>query len=104
MELEIFKSSYRYYNLRTKNGSPTEEMIRYLKKTVIVGPTIITAGILQQIMRKKKILKETLSRSSKKGSLLLKKMNLKSKRLIRARKQNLQLHHQKMIEPYSLKG
>lgn len=32
MELEIFKSSYGYYNLRTKNGSPTEEMIRYLKE------------------------------------------------------------------------
>lgn len=32
MELEIFKSSYGYYNLRTKDGSPTEEMIRYLKE------------------------------------------------------------------------
>ena len=32
MKLEIFKSSYGYYNLRTKNGSPTEEMIRYLKE------------------------------------------------------------------------
>lgn len=32
MKLEIFKSSYGYYNLRTKDGSPTEEMIRYLKE------------------------------------------------------------------------
>ena len=32
MELEVFKSSYGYYNLRTINGNPTEEMKKYLKQ------------------------------------------------------------------------
>ncbi|WP_296855246.1 YodL domain-containing protein [Treponema sp.] len=32
MELEIFKSSYGYYNLRTNGGRPTEEMVSYLKE------------------------------------------------------------------------
>ncbi len=32
MKLEIFKSSYGYYNLRTINGRPTEEMVNYLKE------------------------------------------------------------------------
>ncbi len=31
MKLEIFKSSYGYYNLRTVDGRPTEEMVNYLK-------------------------------------------------------------------------
>ena len=31
MKLEIFKSSYGYYNLRTIEGRPTEEMVNYLK-------------------------------------------------------------------------
>ena len=32
MKLEIFKSSYGYYNLRTIDGRPTEEMVNYLKE------------------------------------------------------------------------
>ncbi len=32
MELEAFKSSYGYWNFRTNNGKPTEEMVAYLKK------------------------------------------------------------------------
>ena len=32
MELEIFKSSYGYYNLRTNGARPTEEMVSYLKE------------------------------------------------------------------------
>ena len=32
MELEIFKSSFGYYNLRTNGGKPTEEMTNYLKQ------------------------------------------------------------------------
>ena len=32
MELEAFKSSYGYWNFRTNNGKPTEEMVAYLKQ------------------------------------------------------------------------
>lgn len=32
MKLEVFKSSYGYYNLRTIDGNPTEEMRTYLKQ------------------------------------------------------------------------
>ena len=32
MKLEVFKSSYGYYNLRTIDGKPTEEMSNYLKQ------------------------------------------------------------------------
>ena len=32
MTLEVFKSSYGYYNLRTIDGNPTEEMRTYLKQ------------------------------------------------------------------------
>ncbi|MCR5252581.1 MAG: Eco57I restriction-modification methylase domain-containing protein [Treponema sp.] len=32
MKLEIFNSSYGYYNLRTIDGRPTEEMLNYLKE------------------------------------------------------------------------
>ena len=32
MELEAFKSSYGYWNFRTNNGKPTEEMVAYFKK------------------------------------------------------------------------
>lgn len=32
MELEAFKSSFGYWNFRTNNGKPTEEMVAYLKK------------------------------------------------------------------------
>ena len=32
MELEIFKSTYGYYNLRTNGARPTEEMVKYLKE------------------------------------------------------------------------
>lgn len=32
MKLEIFKSTYGYYNLRTSEGHPTEEMVSYLKE------------------------------------------------------------------------
>ena len=32
MKVEIFKSSQGYYNLRTNNGKPTEQMINYLKE------------------------------------------------------------------------
>ena len=31
MKLEVFKSSYGYYNFRTVDGKPTEEMSEYLK-------------------------------------------------------------------------
>ena len=31
MKLEIFKSSFGFYNLRTINGKPTEEMLKNLK-------------------------------------------------------------------------
>ena len=33
MKLEIFKSSYGYYNLRTIDSRPTEEMVNYLKES-----------------------------------------------------------------------
>ena len=32
MELEAFKSSFGYWNFRTNNGKPTEEMVAYLKQ------------------------------------------------------------------------
>lgn len=31
MELEIFKSNFGFYNFRTNNGRPTDEMVNYLK-------------------------------------------------------------------------
>ena len=33
MELEIFKSSYGYYNFRMNGGKPTDEMVNYLKES-----------------------------------------------------------------------